>query len=448
MDTISSPKPADSEFANPEFANPETTLPEALNADPGDDPGMDQGADQGIGAPIALTDLIAAGLVTHEMIGDPALLGAEAPALDRLCALVSGAIYRIGPFHYAFRAGAADMGGALAELPADAWAGALEIALRDELGADSVWLSATDLLSDALALEAGADLGAGPEAGDGIGGCAPEGPLALLRLRQSVAEAALETAPEGLRAVIDAAYASETARLTAARLGEETRTVAGEISRAIARDVTREVVGEVLGGLTTEIIARATEAAGVAAREAAREAAMEAAREAAREAAMDAAREATETVLQAATRAASEAAAEAAGQAEERAAPAAEAIAARIDALEARLETRLEAGLARREAPLSEIEPRLARIEAALEALLARADLGEARHDLLEEHLGEHLAEQLTLRLGDSLGGRIETGFGARAGASADFEENIGLALAEFLARIERMVAEPARRPH
>ena len=40
-------------------------------------------------APAALTDLIAAGLVSHEVIGDPARLGAEAETLRALEALGS-----------------------------------------------------------------------------------------------------------------------------------------------------------------------------------------------------------------------------------------------------------------------------------------------------------------------------------------------------------------------
>ena len=57
-------------------------------------------------APTALADLVAAGLVSHEMIGDPARLGPEAEVLRVLCGLVAGPIWRIEPFHYAFRAGA------------------------------------------------------------------------------------------------------------------------------------------------------------------------------------------------------------------------------------------------------------------------------------------------------------------------------------------------------
>ena len=87
---------------------------------------------------------------------------------------------------------------------------------------------------------------------------------------------------------------------------------------------------------------------------------------------------------------------------------------------------------------------RLARIEVGLETLLARLDAGETRHDLLGEHLAEHLTLRLGDRLSDSLGARALE----RAGAEAAFEETLGLALAEFLARIERAIAEPPARPH
>ena len=60
--------------------------------------------------PPALADLIAAGLVSHEMIGDPALLGPEAAALRVLCAQVGGPVWRLDPFHYAFRARPEDLG--------------------------------------------------------------------------------------------------------------------------------------------------------------------------------------------------------------------------------------------------------------------------------------------------------------------------------------------------
>ena len=80
-------------------------------------------------APPALADLIAAGLVSHEMIGDPARLGSEAEALRVLCAEIGGPVWRLDPFHYAFRARPEDLGGRLAAIdPAD-WTAAIEAAL-------------------------------------------------------------------------------------------------------------------------------------------------------------------------------------------------------------------------------------------------------------------------------------------------------------------------------
>jgi hypothetical protein len=74
-------------------------------------------------SPAALADLVAAGLVSHEAIGDPARL-AETETRRVLCGLVAGPIWRIEPFHYAFRLAPGDLGGALPEAPGD-WAGAL-----------------------------------------------------------------------------------------------------------------------------------------------------------------------------------------------------------------------------------------------------------------------------------------------------------------------------------
>ena len=88
--------------------------------------------------PAALADLIAAGLVSHEMIGDPGRLGGEAEALRLLCGLVAGPVWRIEPYHYAFRAGPDR------RRPRRPGGAALEAALQAELGADAVWVSATE----------------------------------------------------------------------------------------------------------------------------------------------------------------------------------------------------------------------------------------------------------------------------------------------------------------
>lgn len=147
-------------------------------------------------APAALADLIAAGLVSHEMIGDPARLGGEPASLRALCGLVAGPVYRIDAYHYAFRAGPGDLDGRLGTLAPGDWTAALEAALAATLGADAVWLNATDLL---------------PEAGAALAQ-----PLLLLRAQAAAVTEALETATPELQAVINARYAAAVARLTAA----------------------------------------------------------------------------------------------------------------------------------------------------------------------------------------------------------------------------------------
>lgn len=146
--------------------------------------------------PAVLNDLVAAGLVNHEMIADPARLAGEDAALRALCALVSGTIYRLGAFHYAFRAGADDLGGRLGALPTGDWAGALQAALEAALGAECAWVNATGLLG-----------------GEGAGLDQPL--LLLLQARETAVAAGLAAAPPGVRAVVDARYAVEAARLTA-----------------------------------------------------------------------------------------------------------------------------------------------------------------------------------------------------------------------------------------
>ena len=147
-------------------------------------------------APAALADLIAAGLVSHEVIGDPARLGAEAETLRLLCGLIAGPVWRIDAFHYAFRAQPADLAGRLAALAPEDWTAALEAALQAELGPEAVWVSPVDILAGG-----DADL---------------DQPLLLLRAQAAAIGGALEAAPAGLQAIINARYAGEVARLTAA----------------------------------------------------------------------------------------------------------------------------------------------------------------------------------------------------------------------------------------
>jgi hypothetical protein len=152
-------------------------------------------------APAALADLIAAGLVSHEMIGDPARLGSEPEALRRLCALVAGPVWRIEPFHYAFRPGPADLSGALGDLARADWAGRIEAALQQTLGAEAVWISATDLVP---ASAAAATL---------------DQPLLVLNAQAEAVTGALAAASSELQAVIGARFAAATARLVAGETG-------------------------------------------------------------------------------------------------------------------------------------------------------------------------------------------------------------------------------------
>jgi len=175
-------------------------------------------------APAALRDLIAARLVSHEVIGDPARLGPEPAALRALCGLVAGPVYRLEPFHYAFAARDADLGGALAGRDPAERTAALGAALAAELGPEAVWLGATDLLPEVAA----------PAAAEAL----PEAALLVLRAQDAAVTGGIALAEPGLRAVIDAHLATEAARRgadLAAALGLETAAEAAARAAA-ARD--------------------------------------------------------------------------------------------------------------------------------------------------------------------------------------------------------------------
>ena len=146
-------------------------------------------------APPALTDLTAAGLVSHEMIGDPAQLGSEAEALRALCAQIGGPVWRLDPFHYAFRARPEDLGGRLAEIAPEAgrrrW--------RRRSGRNSGPMPSGSAAADS------------PPAAAGL----PDLPLLLLRAQAEAVAAGLEAAGPGTQAVVQARYAVEAARLAA-----------------------------------------------------------------------------------------------------------------------------------------------------------------------------------------------------------------------------------------
>jgi hypothetical protein len=183
-------------------------------------------------APTALADLIAAGLVSHEMIGDPGRLGGEAEALKVLCGLVAGPVWRIAPFHYGF----ADPG------EPEARAAALTQALAAELGPEAVWVTATEP----------------PEA------AAAEAPLLLLRAQ---GRAVLEAAGPELMTVVNARFAAAAARIAAAAAtATATATDGGPLAERLAGIEARQAaLGAAFEAQGTD---RAT--AAVEAREAAR----------------------------------------------------------------------------------------------------------------------------------------------------------------------------------
>jgi len=278
-------------------------------------------------APAALADLIAAGLVSHEMIGDPGRLGGEAEALRTLCGLVSGSVWRIEPFHYAFRVGPGDLGGAVDGAGVDAQASALEGALQAALGADAVWVNAADLVPAARI----AGPGTPPDA---LPGPLPDAPLLLLYAGDEARRAALEVAGPDAQAVIGARFALAAARL-AAGLGEEGRIV--------------------------------------------------------------------------------------------------ERLAA-IEARQAAILAALEARAARAGHERSEQEAGLDRLAGAITALAAHIDSAAARSETVAETVAESLA-------GTAMRMAEETA--ARRAELAAFRETVGLALAEFLAELERRGAAP-----
>jgi hypothetical protein len=202
--------------------------------------------------PGALRGLVAARLVTHEAIGDPGRLVGEAATLRAICRLVSGPIYRIEPFHYAFSARPDDLDGALAELDAEAQAAALDAALAGLLGAEAVWIGATDLVPEEAEAAGEPAAGAGP---------LPEAALLALRARDAAVAGGIAAADPGLQAVVDARYAVACARLTAAAEAE-TGPLAdrlGGIEAALGA-VRAALAGQVPGA---ELLAQASETLGL-----------------------------------------------------------------------------------------------------------------------------------------------------------------------------------------
>lgn len=187
------PETTAAEMAAAEMAAADTTAPGNFAEAIGGTAEAGAGADPDE-TPAVLADLIAAGLVSHEMIGDPDRLGGETAALKTLCAIVTGPVWRIGAYHYAFRAGPRDLGGRLGVMAPGDWTGAITAALAESLGPDAVWLNPTDLL---------------PEAGAVL-----EQPLLFLRAQAAAVADGLSAAGPEVAAVISARYAAEVARLS------------------------------------------------------------------------------------------------------------------------------------------------------------------------------------------------------------------------------------------
>jgi hypothetical protein len=205
-------------------------------------------------APAALDDLIAAGLVSHEVIGDPARLGPEAATLRTLCGLVTGPVWRVGAFHYAFRAQPDDLAGRLADAPPEGWSAVLETALQAALGPDAIWVSPVDILDGRPAVDL-------------------EAPLLMLRAQAAALEGTLaasegpEAAPAALQAVISASYAVEVARLTAAAwasIGPDSAPGSALEGRLAALETGIAATGDRLAALADAISDRAVPAAAAA----------------------------------------------------------------------------------------------------------------------------------------------------------------------------------------
>ncbi len=185
--------------------------------------------------PAALAELIAAGLVSHELIGDPGQLEAETPTLATICGLVAGPVYRLDRFHYAFRAGPEDLGGRLGTTPPEGWTAALTAALAAAFGPDAVWLTPIDDLP-------------GAEEDEGRLGQ----PLLLLRAEARAVKEALADAPD-VRAVIQARHATEAARLTARLATDLATDLAGDLASDLASGLASDLASDFAANLASNL---------------------------------------------------------------------------------------------------------------------------------------------------------------------------------------------------
>ncbi|MBB5224418.1 hypothetical protein HNP73_004388 [Amaricoccus macauensis] len=398
---ISEPASASVPECAPGTSAPETVACDVTSADGAeagkdavgkDGAGKDAAGEPGSG-PAALADLVAAGLVSHEMIGDPVRLGArlgagaEAATLRRLCAHVSGSIWRIEPYHYAFRLEAA----AAAGTDPEAAGAALEARLADEFGPDAAWVNATDLIDDAEAGAGEATTTRKPAADMAVD---LDAPLLLLRASAGAVADGLDFAGPGVQAVVSASFAARAAHIAAAHIAADRR-AADRMAGESAADA--------------DLVLRF--------------AALEAG-QARIEAALAANRAEADRI-----------------EADRIEADPAPDFAGRF--------TVFEAGQARIEVALAaEAESRAAaaaaevRLTELLAKVLRRLD---AQADVLHSHIARE--DQVAARLGE-IAALAEGGVTSGATGVA-FQETLGLALAEFLARLERREAAmvPARVP-
>jgi hypothetical protein len=365
-------------------------------------------------SPKILENLVAAGLVSHELIGDPDRVATESAALGALCARIASPVYRLGAFHYAFRVGPEDLGGALAGTEPGAWGAAIEAALTAELGEEAVWINAANVAAEA---EAGLDTRE----------------ILFLKAGDGAVAAVLAEAPD-LRAVIAAHAAARTAEtasaLTAEAIDGAARAAgAGAAELAASTSELGRRIEALEQGIATAIAARLGEAVTAAAKDAVADAVTDAVAGAVNAPAIaeGIARNVAEAAEEAVTRAARSAVAETVA-----------------DAVAGKLEVALSAAL-RQAAAAKTPDPALERAATAIEAAEE-----SARQDALASGIAALEASLEALTAATIARAAEETArAAAREAELGAFESRLGLTLAEFLARLGPVgrIVETGRTP-
>jgi hypothetical protein len=216
--------------------------------------------------PKILKNLAAAGLVTHELIGDPARLAGESAALAALCARVGGAVYRLAAFHYAFRIDEHDVGGALARSEPGSWGKALEAALVEELGAEAVWVTAADLVADVEADLDSRHVMFLKAAGGAIGTALAEIPDLQAVVHAGIAASSAEAAARATAGAIaqasrEAGAGAEALLAALATLGDRVEALEAGIDARVAAAVVASLPGVLLGDTTLSLAETVSEAA-------------------------------------------------------------------------------------------------------------------------------------------------------------------------------------------